>query len=128
LLQHHRDGTTRGVHRPEQIHREQALDLSIVALRQHFGQRDARIAEENVQRAVALDAEIERSLVVLAATHVTAEEASGSTAFLHFANDVRAFGVLYVDQYKACALLGETKRARAPDTRARAGDDCCLPE
>ena len=96
---------------------------SSLALVQLLGQRDPRVAEEDVDRAVALHARVDRALGIGAAGDVRFDDGADAAGALDLALERLRLGDLAVRQHEPCALAREAQRTGAPDPRARAGDD-----
>ena len=118
LREHLRDGVPRRVHDGEEVGLQQPVDLVVAALVQLLGQRDARIAEEDVDRAVALDAHVDGAFGIGATGPTSFARTTGpSSAALDFARK-------RLRRRRLLSARGREARLRA---RKRSAQVCPMP-
>ncbi len=123
LGEHPRDRVTRRIDDASQIHVEHALDLVVTGVGEELGQRDAGVADQDVDRAVSLHTLVDGALVVGTAGDVGPQVGRLAPEPFDLLAERLAFAVAQVGQHESRAFSGESKGAGSADARARAGDD-----
>ena len=123
LLEHARDRRARRVDHSQQVDRQQALDLGVARVGEQLGERDARVAEEDVDSTVLLDAVVDGALVVGAARDIGGHIARAAAVLNDVAAEGLALLVAAVGDDEPCSFAREAKRRGAADPGACPGDD-----
>jgi hypothetical protein len=122
LREHTRDGVPRRMQQRQQVHRQQPFDLLVARLGQLFWQRDAGVAEQDVDGAKPFDAPVDGALRLGALRDVSAQEERGAPRGGDLALERPSRNLLVVSENESRPLAREAEGACPADARARPRD------